>query len=148
MYWRNFVKIFVSAKHFVAATSRTNSVWFDFLQHVAATKFCCKDKDFHKNSPVHTKTFVAATCRRDMFLNLSPSVYRPYVLSRQTWSCVNVYCQQNNTPGRVLIRVLKEEALPRSPIPYPFIHHFWQKRYSFRIPPIEKLLLLLLSLQS
>ena len=24
--------------NFVAATSRTNSVWFDFLQHVAATK--------------------------------------------------------------------------------------------------------------
>ena len=27
-------------------------------------------KDFHKNSPVHTKRFVAATCRRDMLLQL------------------------------------------------------------------------------
>ena len=55
---------------FVAATNLTNSVWFDFWQHIAATKFCCSDKDFHKNPPVHTKQFrcdvsswhVAATC--------------------------------------------------------------------------------------
>ena len=39
----------------VSATRWTNSVWFDFLQHFAATKFCCGDKDFHKNSPVHKK---------------------------------------------------------------------------------------------
>ena len=82
-------------KNFVAATSRTNSAWFDFLRLVAATKFCCGDKDFHKTS-VHTKRFVAATCRRTVLLqlvarpvhmewsvaatcccNLSPSVYRP-----------------------------------------------------------------------
>ena len=51
---------------FVAATSLRNSVWFDFWQHIAATKFCCSDK----NPPVHTKQFrcdvsswhVAATC--------------------------------------------------------------------------------------
>ena len=84
-------------KNFVAATSRTNSVWFDFLRLVAATKkFCCGDKDFHKTSPVHTKRFVAATYRLTVLLqlvarsvnmewsvaatcrcNLSPSVYRP-----------------------------------------------------------------------
>ena len=71
-------------------------LWFDFLQLVAATKFCCGDKDFHKNSSVHTKRFVAATCRLTLLLqlvawpvhiewsvaatccsNLSPSVYRP-----------------------------------------------------------------------
>ena len=28
------------------------------------------------------------------------------------------------------------EAPPRGPPPYPFIHHFWQKRYPFRIPSI------------
>jgi len=96
VYWRIFVKIFVAATEFVAATRRTDSVWFDFLQFVAATKFCCRDKDFHKNSPVHTKRFVAATCRLTLLLqlvarpvhtewsvattccsNLSPSVYRP-----------------------------------------------------------------------
>ena len=31
-------KIFVSATEFVAATSHTNSVWFDFLWHVATTR--------------------------------------------------------------------------------------------------------------
>ena len=36
----------------------------------AATKFCCRDKDFHKNSSLHTKRFVAATCHRDMWVQL------------------------------------------------------------------------------
>ena len=31
----------------------------------AAAKFCCRDKDFYKNSPVYTTRFVAATRRRD-----------------------------------------------------------------------------------
>ena len=30
------------------------------MRFAAATKFCCRDKDFHKNSPVHTN--VAAAC--------------------------------------------------------------------------------------
>ena len=33
--------------------------FFDMLQ---GPKFFCGDKDFHKNSPVHLKWFVAATC--------------------------------------------------------------------------------------
>ena len=33
-------------QNFVGATSRTNSVRFDYLRHVAVTKFCCGDKDF------------------------------------------------------------------------------------------------------
>ena len=57
-------------QNFVAAARRTNFVWFDFLPHVAATKFRCRDQDFHNNSPVHTKQFVAATCRRDLLLQL------------------------------------------------------------------------------
>ena len=32
------------------------------MRLVAATKFCCSDKDFHKNSPVHTEQFVTAMC--------------------------------------------------------------------------------------
>ena len=95
-------------QNFVAATSRTNSVLFDFLQLVAATKFCCIDKYFQKNSPVHRKRFVAATCRLTVLLklvawhvhlewsvtttcccNLSPSVYRPllkcYSFSQQSF---------------------------------------------------------------
>ena len=57
-------------QNFVAATSRKKSNQTESVRLVAATKFCCSDKDFHKNSPVHTKRFVAATCRRDMLLQL------------------------------------------------------------------------------
>ena len=96
VYWRNLWKSLSLQQNFVAATSRTDSVWFDFLRLVAATKFCSGDKDFYKNSPVHTKRFVAATGRLTLLLqlvarpvhmewyvaatsccNLSPSVYRP-----------------------------------------------------------------------
>ena len=35
-------------RNFAAAVSRKNSVWFDFLRHVAAIKFRCGDKDFHQ----------------------------------------------------------------------------------------------------
>lgn len=78
---------------FVPATSCTNSVSFDFLRLVAATKFCSRDKDFHKNldssthemicrgnvllqlfaGPVHKEWFVMAT----FCWNLSPSVFEP-----------------------------------------------------------------------
>ena len=37
-----------------------NTVWFDFLQLVAATKFRCRKS---KNSLLHTNRFVTATCR-------------------------------------------------------------------------------------
>ena len=43
---------------------------FDFLRLIAATKFCFRVKDFQNNSPVHTKRFVAATCRHGMLLQL------------------------------------------------------------------------------
>ena len=96
-------------------TSRTDSVWFDFLQLVAATKFCCGDKNFHKNSPVHTKRFVAATCRLTLLLQLvarpvhmewsvaatccsklSPSVYRPLVVSASQDAGGYEISRQNN----------------------------------------------------
>ena len=83
-------------QNFVAATCCKKSNQTEFVRLVAATKFYCRDKDFHQISPVHTKRFVAAICRRNMLLqlvarpvhtewsvaatcccNLSPSVYRP-----------------------------------------------------------------------
>ena len=70
VYWRIFVKSLSPQQNFVAATSRKKSSQTEFVRLVAATKFCCSDKDFHKNSPVQTKRFVAATCRRDMLLQL------------------------------------------------------------------------------
>ena len=30
------------------------------------------------------------------------------------------------------------EALPRDATPYPFIYHFWEKRYPFHILSIDK----------
>ena len=30
------------------------------------------------------------------------------------------------------------EAPPRGPTPYPFIYHFWQKTYPFRLPSFDK----------
>ena len=39
-------------QNFVPATSCTTSNWFDFLWLVAAIKFSCEHRDFHKSSPV------------------------------------------------------------------------------------------------
>ena len=41
-----------------------------FVQLVGAIKFCCRDKDFHKNSPIHTKRFVAVMCHCKVLLQL------------------------------------------------------------------------------
>ena len=70
---------------FVAATSRTNSVWFDFLWLVAET-------DFHKNSPAHTKRFVAATCRCNVLLQLVAKC----VPTLKGLLCRLKYCSGNN----------------------------------------------------
>ena len=75
------MKISVSATEFFSP-QQVAQILSDLilLRHVAATKFCCKNKDFLKSSPVHTERFVAATCRRvaaTWSCNLSPSVYRP-----------------------------------------------------------------------
>ena len=94
----NFCESLSLKQSFVGATSCTNSVSFDFLRLVAATKFCSRDKDFHKNldfsthemicrgnvllqlfaGPVHKEWFVMAT----FCWNLSPSVFEPLVT---TW---------------------------------------------------------------
>ena len=63
--------------NFVAATSRTNSNWFEFVRLIAATKFCRSDNDFHEINRVTQgdllRRLVPATYRSD----LSPSVSRP-----------------------------------------------------------------------
>ena len=55
----------------VFTTSHRKSNQLEFGRLVVVTKFCYSDKDFHKNSPVHGKRFVTATCCS----NLLPSVY-------------------------------------------------------------------------
>ena len=57
-------------QNFVAATRRKKSNQTEVVRLVEATKFCCSDKDFHKKFSSTTKRFVAATCRRDMLLQL------------------------------------------------------------------------------
>ena len=71
VYWRIFVKIFVSAYH---EFCRSNMLQKIKLARICATchcrvkKFCCRDKDFYKISPVHTKQFVTTMCYRNMLL--------------------------------------------------------------------------------
>ena len=71
-------------QNFVAATCRKKSNQAEFVLLVVATKFCCRDKDLHKNSPVHMKRFVhcdvllqlvacpvdTVTCHHDLLLQL------------------------------------------------------------------------------
>ena len=56
VYRRIFVKIFVSV------TSHKKSNHTKFVQLVVATKFCCRDKDFRKNLPVHKRWSVSVIC--------------------------------------------------------------------------------------
>ena len=49
-----------SQQNFVAARSRKKSNQTEFVRLVAATKFFCSNKDFHKNPAVRAKRFVAA----------------------------------------------------------------------------------------
>ena len=66
-------------QNFVAATSRKKSNDTEFVQLVAGTKLCFRDKDFHKNYPVHMTRFVAVMCCRDMLLQLvALNAYWPY----------------------------------------------------------------------
>ena len=61
--WRIFGKSLSLQHNFVSTPSHTNSVWFlNFFDMLQGRKFFCGDKDFHKNSSVHLKWFVAATC--------------------------------------------------------------------------------------
>ena len=57
------------------------------------------------------------------------------------YSHLNRYAAELNRGNRdrgVLDKLLCGEAPPRGPTPNPFVCHFSQKRYSFRIPSIDK----------
>ena len=65
----------------------------DLLRLVAATKFCCRNKDFHKSAPVHTKRWevsprlVVQTCRPVFPLSLGPLIKRIRELALTNSSC-------------------------------------------------------------
>ena len=117
----------LSPQHnFVTTTSRKKSNQTEFVRLVAATKLCCREKDFRKNSPVHTRRFVVATCRRNVFLqlvdgplhmewsvaatcccNLSPSVYRRLWAKRGERSILHEAqneCEARNEGRRSIIK--------------------------------------------
>ena len=65
--WR---RLEVACSYFVAAICRTNSnqLTFEFVQQIAATKFCCSDNDFHMSHEAIccsnlSRRRVAAICR-------------------------------------------------------------------------------------
>ena len=79
MHWRNEMLGVVEHIH------RFSLIWF--FATCCSDKFCCRNKDFHKHSPEHTKRFVAVSphlvaatsrptcthgviCRRDVLLQL------------------------------------------------------------------------------
>ena len=69
---RILLKILSPRQNFVAATCRTKSNWFDFVRHVAATKFCRGDK---------------------ILINLPPNVeaFTPGDLSLQPIAAISAY---------------------------------------------------------
>ena len=70
VYLRISAKIFVSATEFCCRKMLHKFNLIDSVRLDAMAKFCCGDKNFCKNSSVHTKWFVAATCCRDLLLQL------------------------------------------------------------------------------
>ena len=70
VYLRISAKIFVSATEFCCRKMLHKFNLIDSVRLDAMAKFCCGDKNFCKNSSVHTKRFVAATCCRDLLLQL------------------------------------------------------------------------------
>ena len=66
-----FVWKCLSLQHnFAAAICYKNSNQTEFMRLVEATKFCCRDKDFQKISPLHLKRLVTAMYRCNMCLQL------------------------------------------------------------------------------
>ena len=71
MYWRIFEKIFVFATEFCRSNmSQKNQIRQNLCDLLRRQKFCCRCKDFHKNSRVDTKRFVTPMCRRNVLLQL------------------------------------------------------------------------------
>ena len=70
VYLRISAKIFVSATEFCCRKMLHKFNLIDSVRLDAIAKFCWGDKNFCKNSSVHTKWFVAATCWRDLLLQL------------------------------------------------------------------------------
>ena len=74
LYWRIFCENFCLCDRILSLQQVAKKK----VRLLAATKFCCIDKDFHKSSPRTYEAICRCKIRRDMLLQLlSPSVYRP-----------------------------------------------------------------------
>ena len=67
VYLRTLAKILVSTTEFCRRNKIQSDLTFGVDVHVAVTKFCCGDKDFHKDFPVTNK---AILIRREMLLQI------------------------------------------------------------------------------
>ena len=75
VYWRLFEKIFVFATEFCRSNmSQKNQIRQNLCDLLRRQKFCCRCKDFHKNSQVHMKRFVTPMCRRNVLLHFAHGV--------------------------------------------------------------------------
>ena len=61
----------------------------EFVRLVVATKFCCRDRDFYRNSLIYKKQFVAAaTCRQvctDLFRTTPPPLIGALLVINLCW---------------------------------------------------------------
>ena len=75
--------------NFVAAISRTNSNWFEFLQLIAATQFCHRsNNDFHKINHVTRgkmlQRLFPAMCYSDLLPNVSWALKKEREIPRES----------------------------------------------------------------
>ena len=97
---RILLKILSQRQNFVAATCCTKSNWFDFVRHVAATKFCRGDKILI-NLPPNVKAFtpgnlslqpIAAISAYDLSLDCThKAICYSNMLLRFVASCVPAF---------------------------------------------------------
>ena len=81
--------------YFVTAICRTNSSWFEFVQQIAATKFCHSDTDFHMSHEVIcynnlSRRHDAAICRI-VCLGLNGLLYKAWRKTDWTWIQGNIW---------------------------------------------------------
>ena len=73
VYWRIFVKIFVSATEFCRCSKSQKFCLIWFFATCCCDLIPLRRQRFSPKNPVHTKRFVSAICRRDLLLENSVS---------------------------------------------------------------------------
>ena len=84
-------------QNFVTAIGHAKSNQFEFVRFVVGTNSVAETKIFTKNSPIHMRQFVAATCHATCHLTCTQSVfYHCDVLQQHVTYCVQTF---SGTPG-------------------------------------------------